>query len=676
MANRRRRALSSGLAVAIVLASTTLLTAGAALTAAPAAADDTCATPNLQNVALSNDPYDRPTYTVPAGVHRVVLTVGGQAGQDWSLNGSSFSGGRGTNVQVVMDVTPGQKLQNGVLPGGLGGGSPLGPDTGENLDAIGPDGGRGGMAGFWAVVGQTIPGDQDPFNDGPRVCLIPIVAAAGGGGAGGDPGIANAPPGASAGGDADTGTGAGAGGNGGDNSAVDGAGGQGATAAGGGAGGAFGYGEICPDGFSGTSGGLLSGGAGGKGHPYNKLGGGTSCHAGTGAGGGGAGYYFGGGGGSGEGTHASGGGGGGSPYIDPSVLTVSETATALGAAMDPDNPTLAPVYDTSTTLNSSLNPSVQGDDVTLTADVSTVNPDFQVGGGTVTFRDFSNSGATLGSASAVPNSDGTATASYTTSTLPPGTHSIGASYGGYGAAAYSDRSSQSAHVSQSVTPTQTISFTSTAPASATAYGSTYAVSATATSGLPVSFSIDPAAAAVCSVTGTTVSFVGAGTCVVDADQDGNPGYAPAATVHQDTTVAAGASQTIAFTSTPPAIVHVNDSYVVTATGGGSGKPVLFSIPPGNACSIQVGNTVKCSVGGTWTIDADQAGGNSYAPAPQAHQQITIQPGPQTITFDSTPPASPQTGNTYVVHAHASSGGNVALTLDSTSAGCSLSNPRT
>jgi hypothetical protein len=666
--------LSAGLAVSIALASTTLLTAGAALTASPAAADDTCTTPSLQNFALSSDPFDSPTYTVPAGVHRVVLTVGGQAGQDWSLNGSSFSGGRGTNVQVVMDVTPGQKLQNGILIGAPGGGSPPGPDTGENLDAIGPDGGRGGTAGFWAVVGPTISGDQDPFNDGPRVCLIPIVMAAGGGGAGGDPGIANAPVGASAGGDADTGAGAGAGGNGGHNNAVDGAGGQGATAAGGGAGGAFGYGDICPDGFSGTSGGLLSGGDGGKGHEYNNLGGATSCHAGTGAGGGGAGYYYGGGGGSGEGTHASGGGGGGSPYIDPSVLTVSETATALGAAMDPDNPTLAPVYDTSTTLNSSLNPSVQGDDVTLTADVSTVNPDFQVGGGTVTFRDFSNSGATLGSAPVVLNSDGTATASYTTSTLPPGTHSIGAFYDGYAAATYTDRSSGSPHVSQSVTPTQTINFTSTAPAGATAYGPTYTVSATATSALPVTFSLDPAAAAVCSVTGTTVSFVGAGTCVVDADQDGSPGYAPAPTVHQDITVAAGASQTITFTSTPPDIVHVNDSYVVTATGGGSRKPVVFSIPPGNACSIQGTSTVKCSVGGTWTIDADQAGGNSYAPAPTAHQHITIQPGPQSVTFDTTPPAAPQIGDTYLVKAHASSSAQVALTLDAASVGCTLSTP--
>src|SRR5947209_10949926 len=671
----RRRHVRAGMAslVAGALAAGSLATVSSVVTATPAVAD-----PCVTGGTPSGQPY-----TVPAtGVSAVQVTVRGQAGQSWFWNGNPSAddatilnfetpGGLGSEMTVIIPVTPGQVLQAGTLAGAPGGVIPANtPDV-----ADGASGGKGGDAQYVNLVGAG-------------GCQTPVVVAAGGGGAGGGVGGCGIGTGGGGGGNADAGTGATRGGDAEDNSACDGGGGGAATATAGGSGGAHGHStNACYDGNDGDAGALESGGGGAWGHGGSQI-----CSSGFGAGGGGGGYYFGGGGGSGFDTNPSGGGGGGSSYVMPGVILFSQgpsapglwtttstyttdAATAAGGGAIIDPPVIIPAYDTSTTLGSSLNPSVQGDDVTLTADVSTVNPDFQVGGGTVTFRDFSNSGAILGSpVPVVLNADGTATASYTTSTLPPGTHSIRASYGGYAAATYGDRSSSSTHVSQSVIPTQTISFTSTAPADATAYGPTYAVSATATSGLPVSFSIDPAAATVCSVTGTTVSFIGAGTCVVNGDQAGDAGHAPAATAHQDITVAAGASQTIAFTSTPPAIVHVNDSSVVTARGGASGNPVVFSIPPGNACSIQGGNTVKCSVGGTWTIHADQAGGNGYAPAPQAHQQITIQPGPQNVIFDTTPPADPHIGDAYLVKAHATSSARVALTLDGTSVGCTLSTP--
>ena len=71
---------------------------------------------------------------------------------------------------------------------------------------------------------------------------------------------------------------------------------------------------------------------------------------------------------------------------------------------------------------------------------------------------------------------------------------------------------------------QTISFTSTAPADATVGGATYAVTATSTSGLAVSFST---ASSACSIAGSTVSFIAAGDCVIDADQAGDTDYNPA-----------------------------------------------------------------------------------------------------------------------------------------------------
>ena len=65
---------------------------------------------------------------------------------------------------------------------------------------------------------------------------------------------------------------------------------------------------------------------------------------------------------------------------------------------------------------------------------------------------------------------------------------------------------------------------SSAPAGAVAGGTAYSVTATASSGLPVVFSADASSAGVCTVSGSTVSFVGSGTCTVDANQAGDGSY--------------------------------------------------------------------------------------------------------------------------------------------------------
>lgn len=90
---------------------------------------------------------------------------------------------------------------------------------------------------------------------------------------------------------------------------------------------------------------------------------------------------------------------------------------------------------------------------------------------------------------------------------------------------------------------QTISFTSTVPGSATAGGPTYTAAATATSGLPVSFS--SRTPSVCSVAGSAVSFSGAGTCTIDAEQAGNAAFMAAPEVRQSFAVAAAPTHTVA-----------------------------------------------------------------------------------------------------------------------------------
>ena len=222
--------------------------------------------------------------------------------------------------------------------------------------------------------------------------------------------------------------------------------------------------------------------------------------------------------------------------------------------------------------------------------------------------------------------------------------------------------------------TQTITFTSTAPAGATVGGPTYTVTATASSGLPVTLTIDPSASTVCSISGSTVSFLGVGTCVIDANQAGDVNYSAAPQVQQSFTVGKGA-QTITFTSTAPAGATVGGAtYNVTATAS-SGLPVTLTIDPAASavCSIS-GSTVSFLAVGTCVIDANQPGDANYNPAPQAQQSFAVGKGAQTITFTSTAPAGATVGGaTYTVTATASSGLPVTFTIDpAASAVCSIS----
>jgi hypothetical protein len=180
---------------------------------------------------------------------------------------------------------------------------------------------------------------------------------------------------------------------------------------------------------------------------------------------------------------------------------------------------------------------------------------------------------------------------------------------------------------------QTITFTSTPPSNATVGGPTYAVTAVGGgSPNPVVLTIDSASKQVCTISGSTVTFIGAGTCTIDANQSGDKNYEPAMTSTQSFGVLA-LSQTITFSSSPPSGATVGGAYTVTASGGASGNPVVFTIDPasGSVCTIS-GSSVSFVGAGVCTIDANQAGNEQYGAASQAQQSFLIaapavRPGP-------------------------------------------------
>jgi len=222
--------------------------------------------------------------------------------------------------------------------------------------------------------------------------------------------------------------------------------------------------------------------------------------------------------------------------------------------------------------------------------------------------------------------------------------------------------SAAANVSQSFTvnkASQTITF----PRIATqVVGTSLSLSATASSGLPVSFK--STTAAVCTVSGSTATFIAAGTCSIDVTQGGNATYAAAPPV--GTSFIAVDSQTITF----PAITGTHDSgssLTLSATAS-SGLAVAYKSLTPSVCSVS-GSTASLLSGGTCTIAASQPGNSTYAVAPVVSQSFTVNILSQTITF---PEIATQTeGTTLSLVASASSGLPVSF-KSTTTAVCTVS----
>jgi hypothetical protein len=220
---------------------------------------------------------------------------------------------------------------------------------------------------------------------------------------------------------------------------------------------------------------------------------------------------------------------------------------------------------------------------------------------------------------------------------------------------------------------QTISFTSTAPSSASVGGATYTPAATATSGLPVTITVDSTSSAVCTMNAGVVSFTGGGTCRLDANQAGNGIWNAGAQVQQTFTVAKG-NQTISFTSTAPSGATVGGATYSPSASSTSGLTVAITVDSSSSsvCAIS-GGVVSFNGPGTCTLDANQAGNGNYNAAAQVQQAFTVKRN-QTVSFTSTAPTAASVGGgTYTPTASSTSGLTVAITVDSSSSSvCAIS----
>jgi hypothetical protein len=225
---------------------------------------------------------------------------------------------------------------------------------------------------------------------------------------------------------------------------------------------------------------------------------------------------------------------------------------------------------------------------------------------------------------------------------------------------------------------QAIVFTS-APATDPVPGDTYHVAAKGgASGNPVIFTIASPSASVCLISGSAVTFNQPGRCIIDANEAGSAKYQPAPQMQQAITVGGHARRPQSITFAPPASGAGGGSAALSATGGGSGNPVVFTVDPSTAsgvCSVSGadGATVNYAGPGRCVIDANEDGDVTYAAAPQVRGTITVGKIPQSISF--APPASGSTKESAALSATGGGSGNpVVFTVDSSTAPgvCSVS----
>jgi lysophospholipase L1-like esterase len=180
---------------------------------------------------------------------------------------------------------------------------------------------------------------------------------------------------------------------------------------------------------------------------------------------------------------------------------------------------------------------------------------------------------------------------------------------------------QSFTVNSPTRTSQTISFgtlgykTYTSPA--------FELTATASSGLPVSYRVVSGAA---SVSGNVVTITGVGSVNIEASQPGNANFNAATPVQRTFTVGKG-SQSIAFN--PPTNKSTSDPPFAISANASSGLAVSFRVVSGPARIS--GNQVTITGSGTITIEASQPGNEKFNAAVLVNRNISVTSGGSTIT---------------------------------------------
>jgi uncharacterized repeat protein (TIGR02543 family) len=200
------------------------------------------------------------------------------------------------------------------------------------------------------------------------------------------------------------------------------------------------------------------------------------------------------------------------------------------------------------------------------------------------------------------------------------------------------------------------------------YGdSAFTLSATANSGLTVSFS--SSTTGICTVSGSTVTIVAAGTCVINADQAGNSSYSPATQVSRTFTIANASITNPAIISAAPtagvlksiavswtSVSHVS-SYVLRLYSA-TGTTPLTTIPvsSGTTRTITASDYAQLADDTAYRVSVIAFGATNYNDSAESSKSSLTTNNGYTITYHangSTAGTAPTAG-TYITGAAATS----------------------
>ena len=169
-----------------------------------------------------------------------------------------------------------------------------------------------------------------------------------------------------------------------------------------------------------------------------------------------------------------------------------------------------------------------------------------------------------------------------------------------------------------MTTPQTITF-NTLESRQYSQNGTFALSASASSGLPVSYaSSDSSVVEVSS--GNTLTIRAVGSATITASQLGDNNYNAAASVQQTQQITK-ANQTITFNALPPTKFLKNGVIALSATAS-SGLPVNYTSNLETVVKVS-GNNLIMKATGSAIITASQSGDNNHHPATPVQQMQQI-----------------------------------------------------
>jgi RHS repeat-associated protein len=200
------------------------------------------------------------------------------------------------------------------------------------------------------------------------------------------------------------------------------------------------------------------------------------------------------------------------------------------------------------------------------------------------------------------------------------------------------------------------------------YGSNFTVTYSYSGNGSPTESVSSSTTGVCTVSGNTVYYVGAGTCTLTASASATTNYTAATGVTQSFTVSQ-ATPTIFINNLPSWAVYAGN-FTATYSYTGNGSPSVSSSTTG-VCTVS-GNTVNYVGTGTCTLTASATATTNYTAVTGGTQSFTVSQATPTISISDIPSGAVYAGNFTVTYSYSGNGSPSESVSSSTTGVCTVS----